>query len=322
MLRAFPDRPSGTSSTRPGFTLIELLVVIAIIAVLIALLLPAVQAAREAARRIQCTNNMKQMGLALHNYADTNNRFPIGGLGRDPVSGNYAGSPIYRQPFCVAVLPYLEQGVVFASYNAKQIFSAADNSTTRMTMINTWNCPSDTPQIFTGAGAGSPSDYKGNYGVNWGPDIYRNPLPGLGVFYLGFGASFGEISDGTSNTLALLEMLQVPSPLNGMADRRGRIWSDDTSCYQITAKLAPNSKLPDNGTCGNDPARNYPCVNVTTPASIQATNYMGSRSHHPGGVNSLLCDGSVRFTKDTISIPTWQALSTRAGGEVISADSF
>ena len=313
-------RIADDSSAESGFTLIELLVVIAIIAVLIGLLLPAVQAAREAARRIQCTNNLKQLGLSLHSYADVNNRFPIGALGRDPASANYPANT-YRQPFCVAVLPYIEQGVVFASYNAKLSFNANQNSTTRGTIIGTWNCPSDTTQLIVGAGTNAASDYKGSYGVNWGPNTYVNPLPGLGIFYLAYGASFGEIPDGTSNTLAMLEMLQTPNPTSTVTDRRGRIWSDDTTCYQITAKLAPNSKLPDFGVCVNNPQPGTPCLSNNV-VSAQPTHYMGARSHHPGGVNAAICDGSVKFFKDTINVTTWQALSTRAGGEVISADQY
>lgn len=301
-----------------AFTLVELLVVIAIIGVLVALLLPAIQAAREAARRSSCTNNLKQFGIALHNYHDTQGRFPIGAQGRDTVTGLYPAVVRNRQPYCVGVMPYLELGPLFNAYNANLLFNHLGNSTTRLTQYAVWICPSDTSVLFANP---NPVDYKGNYGLNWGPNTFVNQQPGGAPFYLEYGATFADITDGTSNTLAMMEMLQTPQPLNGLLDRRGRIWNDDTSCYQITARLTPNSRAPDVGTCGTDPMRNMPCVNDTAGAN-QPSNYMASRSRHPGGVNALLCDGSVRFFKDTVNIQTWRALSTRAGNEVISSDSY
>src|SRR5438105_4965938 len=113
-MAAFPPIPT---SRRAAFTLIELLVVIAIIAVLIALLLPAVQAAREAARRMQCVNNLKQLALATQNYHDLHGRFPLGGVGHDPVTGAYAAVRAYRQPFVESILPFIEAGTLYAAYN-------------------------------------------------------------------------------------------------------------------------------------------------------------------------------------------------------------
>ena len=133
--------------------------------------------------------------------------------------------------------------------------------------------------------------------------------------------SFADLSDGSSNTLAMLEMVQTPSRLGGQLDRRGRIWNDDTVCYQITGWTSPNSRAPAVGTCGNSPAQNMPCV-LNSNVATQPSDFMASRSRHPGGVNSLLCDGSVRFFKDTVSLVTYRALFTRAGGEVISSDSY
>jgi prepilin-type N-terminal cleavage/methylation domain-containing protein/prepilin-type processing-associated H-X9-DG protein len=315
---------------RRGFTLIELLVVIAIIAVLIALLLPAVQAAREAARRIQCTNNLKQLGLALHNYNDSHNQFPMGGIGRQTSNGQYAGNNTganaeYRQSFIPTLLPFLELGTLYNAYNANQQSFLPVNSTVTQSVIAVYVCPSDpnAPVLFNN---GSQQDYKGNYGVNWGPSTFWNTLQPQAPFWLVYGATMAAINDGTSNTLAIMEIVQAPNTVNGSLDRRARVWNDDGSCYQVMTKLPPNSPLPDFGVCGNAPAQNLPCINDPSHddgGPDQAPNYyLGSRSNHPGGVNALLCDGSVHYFKNSINLMPWQALSTRAGNEVISSDSY
>src|SRR5215212_8100469 len=146
---------------RRGFTLIELLVVIAIIAVLIALLLPAVQAAREAARRAQCLNNLKQLGLALHNYHSVHESLPIGSLGHDPVTMLYP-TPVYRQPYVVALMPHYEQAGLYNSYNYALIFNTVQNTTTRLTWIAVYQCPSDSSEMFNQASGSSfvPFDTK------------------------------------------------------------------------------------------------------------------------------------------------------------------
>jgi prepilin-type N-terminal cleavage/methylation domain-containing protein/prepilin-type processing-associated H-X9-DG protein len=314
-----------------GFTLIELLVVIAIIAVLIALLLPAVQAAREAARRAQCINNMKQLGIALHNYADVNQRFPMGSQGRSPTTGLYP-TPNYRQPLVVTLLPYFEQSTAYQAYNFMPVlFEDVSNNTARLTTLAVFNCPSDANRIFAKLNGSAVQNYdvKGSYGVNWGMNTMLNQGPlnapptatGYAPFYFSYGAALADLIDGTSNTLAMMELIQTVSPNgpNQSIDRRGRIWNDDAACYQVTTRLAPNSRAPDYGVCFSDPSNLAPC---TTDSSSGVNYYLASRSKHPGGVNTLLCDGSVRFIKNSINVPTWQALSTRGLGEVISADAY
>ena len=309
------DRPGR----RRGFTLIELLVVIAIIAVLIALLLPAVQAAREAARRIQCTNNLKQLALATQNYHDIHGRFPLGALGKDTTTGLYPANA-YRQPFIVGVLPFLEAGTLFSSYNMNLQFEVVANQTVRGASVASLNCPSDTtPRVFFKTA--TDYDVKGSYGVNWGQGTYFAPVF-KGPYWLAYGAAIAEVVDGTSNTLELLEVIQTPSPSSDVLDRRGRMWNDDSGCYQVSTQLAPNSPLPDLSVCLNNPVPQTPCVNGNTTGAASTTFYMGSRSRHPGGVNAALCDGSVRFIKNTIGLPTWKALSSINGGEVVSADQY
>jgi prepilin-type N-terminal cleavage/methylation domain-containing protein len=299
---------------RAGFTLIELLVVIAIIAVLIALLLPAVQSAREAARRIQCTNNLKQLGLALHNYHDVHGRFAPGSI---QVTVN---TITYRQPFITSLLPFLEQANVSNSFNFNLSFEQNANMTTRAVRIGGFDCPSDQQVVFVNNG-GNVTDVKGSYGVNWGQNTYGDqisPAP----FFLNYGASFAEISDGTSNTYLMSELIQLPHPPGqpvDTIDRRGRVWSDQPSSHQITSRNAPNTQVPDYGACyhGTDPKA--PC---DRHLGDPLTHYLSARGKHPGGVNTLIGDGSVRFIKDSINLDTWRALGSKAGSEIVSSDSF
>ncbi len=131
-----------------------------------------------------------------------------------------------------------------------------------------------------------------------------------GPFYYLYGAKFGDISDGTSNTFAMMEMLQAPSLT--VIDRRGRPWNEDNSCYQLSTNLPPNSRAPDRGTCLDQPAIGLPCIDGGSNSQRQ----LAARSRHTGGINVVMCDASVQFISDSIDILVYRALSTQAGGEV------
>jgi prepilin-type N-terminal cleavage/methylation domain-containing protein len=335
---------------RKAFTLIELLVVIAIIGLLIALLLPAVQSAREAARRMQCTNNLKQLGLAMHNYHDSVGTFPIGRMGLNSNYPSYIVKNSNRRTWALSVMPYIEQGPVFNAVNFSIGFYEAHNLTVRMTYLSAFHCPSDANT--TAIEGGSPSGltgkerYKSNYVVNWGnthfiqadtpagtggsnwnhPDPFVGPLGGA----IGFGGApfalnrsfnISAIPDGTSNTLLMAEVIiGMDSPSDSTRlDIRGDFYNDDQSCATFTAYIGPNSPNADwLGYCNYD-GNNPPCVKV--PKSTVPT-YNAARSSHPGGVVALLSDGSVRFFKDSINLAVWRGLSTTRGTEVISADAY
>ena len=324
-----------------GFTLIELLVVIAIIAVLIALLLPAVQAAREAARRAQCINNLKQVGIAMHNYHGAINSLP---------SGVYGCCNGTWQTF---IMPYMELGTMSNAYNFNASrYSDPWNTTVTYSTLGSFLCPSDTPSKPTSTALGAANNGKisaHNYVANFGQTdvdqqtnivvdaVYGGTLPFLGAPFSwiapysngnhnaspakGRAINFASITDGLSNTILCSELV-----VGKASDLRGVTWWADAAHF--TTNLPPNSTLPDKmysaSACGYPGNGNTPCVVATTAGSSSTLPplYQSARSHHPGGVNSLMADGSVKFLKNSINVRTWRALSSTQGGEVISADAY
>ncbi|QDU56861.1 DUF1559 domain-containing protein [Aeoliella mucimassa] len=319
-----------------GFTLVELLVVIAIIGILVALLLPAVQAARETARRASCSNNMKQFGLAMLNYESAQGQLPVGARGVNPADMEYGFAP--RTTVYTYILDYLEQSATLDLYDfSKHVQSqpAAVQEVLRR-YYPVFHCPSDESFRFE---QGIYSAYKGNYGVNWGTFSYdcqhgnlntttgitQRGCPGTTTnakwgnrapFWVEFGAKLSQISDGTSNTLLMMEMVQIPEfPGDSEFDRRGRLWNDDGGCYQIMTRFLPNSDAPDISRCvTNNP--DFPCYNYQG-ASGRRLHELVSRSQHAGGVMTANVDGSVQLVSDDIELIVWQAMSTMNGEEVL-----
>jgi prepilin-type N-terminal cleavage/methylation domain-containing protein len=326
-----------SSKSVRGFTLIELLVVIAIIAVLIALLLPAVQAARAAARRMQCVNNLKQLGLAMHNYHDSLGTFPIGLMGfRSPAYsalGIYPGGTAVgnaRRTWAWLILPYIEQGTLSNTINFSLPFNNHVHDTAVRIIPATFLCPSDPNMGFVDVG--SYPVRKVNYMANWGNTHYfqdNSTNPFAGPFIAGetvpfLGAPFSidksygiaTITDGTSNSLLMSEV-KVGLPNGNSQDHRGDVFNDDYNGCMFNGYTPPNTTFHDyaSGGCQYPFQTNPPCVSKTP-------TFNAARSYHAGGVNGLVSDGSVKFFKDTVNIQTWRALSTSKGAEVISSDSF
>ena len=334
---------------RRGFTLIELLVVIAIIAVLIALLLPAVQSAREAARRIQCVNNMKQIGLGLHNYHDPSGSFPPGRIwSTATASFPTIFSGAQNTTWFILMLPQIEQGNLANSFNyalgEEGVFAPLPlgffaNSTVAATKIAAFQCPSDRSNTFqinpayAGGVLSGVTLTKGNYAANWGNTSwganYRGPFAG-NYQKSTFGhdlVSIASITDGTSNTVAMAEVLQ-----GATQDIRGVMWSTVPGGSTFMTRFTPNGVKDflnqvsggdylnnDPGLfCFSEPVQGLPCF----PNAGDNEAYAGARSRHPGGVNALHADGSVHFIKNTINPVIWNALASISGGEVLSSDSY
>jgi prepilin-type N-terminal cleavage/methylation domain-containing protein/prepilin-type processing-associated H-X9-DG protein len=377
--------------SRHGFTLIELLVVIAIIGVLIALLLPAVQSAREAARRVQCVNNMKQLALAVHNYVAASGAFPPG---IDTTVTYPFGLDGYSNPLATwtawsaqsLLLPYVEQVPLFnaANFNWNCCFSSRPgdrtNRTVRNTRIASFLCPSDPI-----AGQQNINCYYGSIGTS----TIQYPSDGntTGVFQVYNSnvncrsVTLAAITDGTSNTIAfgeglvgdysknnnyrgngmsaagdgpkivtqtmpgnnaesnpaaVLAALQscnswwVTAPLGscvgysgcdsvGLKQYDGVTWAlGERGATLFNTIVPPNSKQWPWHSCRMDPGGAGQCLSCAPEGS----SFINAQSNHPGGANFAFSDGSVRFIKDSVNMMTYESLGTRAGGEVISSDSF
>jgi prepilin-type N-terminal cleavage/methylation domain-containing protein/prepilin-type processing-associated H-X9-DG protein len=323
-----------------GFTLIELLVVIAIIAILIALLVPAVQKIREAANRTQCQNNLKQLGVAMHNYNDVYGRLPL---------QQATGSCCYGT-WQMAILPYVEQEAMWQNYQnygnpassqfPNQTYEQKANLLITSVRLDGFTCPSDFPAADK-SGAFNGSTYRitqHNYLVNVGNIDYAQGGDGAlpdqanypGIKFQGAPFShnhpihFTDITDGTSNTLMAAEIIQGHNQ-GASLDFRGLTWWAEGSGF--TTYRLPNSPLVDyiangKGVTGCVPpaqnAMNSPCMAIV--GGVPNFNVFAARSRHDGGVNVLLCDGSGRFVSNSISWATWQALGTSQGNETIVGD--
>ncbi|QDS91680.1 hypothetical protein FF011L_04120 [Roseimaritima multifibrata] len=323
------DLTSEPNRIRHGFTLIELLVVVAIAGLLIGLLLPAVQAVREAARSIQCRNNLKQLGLAIANYESSNRVLPSG-VGR---YGCCWGT------WQVSVLPFLEQSALGGQYqnhgghDPGPRYDSPANLPVTTQRIATLTCPSSytstTPEGIT----------KHNYAVNYGNTSFSqtmlNGVPFLGApfsaytgsdgidspaegelirafpFRFGRNITLASITDGTSNTLAAAEVLQ-----GRPGDSRGLTWWGGAS--GIVTYLSPNSNHPDvvaGGGCVPTSRPAMPCIDMLGPYKQRM---IASRSSHPGSVSVVRCDGGVAQIAETIDNRVWSALGSSRGGETFS----
>jgi prepilin-type N-terminal cleavage/methylation domain-containing protein/prepilin-type processing-associated H-X9-DG protein len=311
------------SRLRAAFTLIELLVVIAIIAVLIGLLLPAVQKVREAANRMKCQNNLKQIGLALHNYHDANNGFPpaqpqgfySSDWYTDPKVKNFD-----RSCWIGFILPYLEQTAMSTQLQAwlRTLPDYTCFAPFATTHIPSLLCPSDpkSPKLGTvpGNSQGTHSNYVVCHGSGYATPGGNKGLNLNGIFYGRSHTHITAITDGTSNTLMASEVLVSPDVGSGH-DVRGRVWNSIHSGTEFSTIYPPNSTIGDNvmGYC--QPIQGVPCATQSIDNS-----YALARSQHPGGVNAAMADGSVRFVPNTITPSVWLGMGTRAGGEVIPAE--
>jgi prepilin-type N-terminal cleavage/methylation domain-containing protein/prepilin-type processing-associated H-X9-DG protein len=340
--------------SKSGFTLIELLVVIAIIAILIGLLLPAVQKVREAAARAKCSNNLKQLGLAVHNFESA--------YGYLPSSTRSPAASSVRLSWVVAALPYIEQDNLIKTYDQTLSWSSAGNLPIVKQGIKLLVCPSNpSPDILDGdpqpsAGSGNaatvgPSggaifpiaDYAASAGVSTGAPASVNPtvtaaspqkLPGLLEKNPPSPVKLLAATDGLSNTIAVVETVGRPAvwrlgkkigavpgtPFTGSTKVNGGGWARPASDFYFTGSLADGTYSKNAGTCAVGCTNGFDYPTYPDPGVFTNDGTAESYSFHTGGANLLLGDGSVRFVRSSIALTTFGALVTRNGGEVIAND--
>ncbi len=321
---------------KSGFTLVELLVVIAIIGILVALLLPAIQAAREAARRTQCINQIRQLMLALQNYHDSKGAFPPGVTNDNGELFTYP-----RLTWMMYTFPYMEEGAVFGAFNAKAtkgchggVWLDPTNYPAVSKSIAVLLCPSDGegdrfhnhPDCGGQVAKGNYAGFFGNVNMGAVYDYAHGKIPGAtttpqhhpAAFMLNRAVKISMITDGTSHTMMVGEILK------GLAgndrDYRGVYWYDHVGTSQIFTASGPNTANPDflfpiwcTGSV-NSPRLNLPC----RPGAGDGTNNVAaSRSRHPGGVQVGFTDGSARFVPDSVELSVWQAMGSINNEEVL-----
>jgi prepilin-type N-terminal cleavage/methylation domain-containing protein len=338
---------------RRGFTLVELLVVIGVIGVLIGMLLPAVQQAREAARRAECKNNLKQIGLALHNYLAVNGAFPPSFCIKPgtAIGTNNASWSIHGR-----LLPYLEQTTAYDRVNLAVPWDAQRDTGVPTLRIPTYLCPSEVHDRVRVDSSGEPKVYPQNYGFNFGTWQVYDPVTGRGgdgAFFVNSRTRPASFTDGTSNTLAAAEVRaftsyfrntvdpgpavpSLPDDLAALAggaqfklgprtnDNTGHTeWPDGRVHHSgITTVFTPNTFVEYLHTDGSTYDIDYNSQQEGRSATQATYGAVTARSYHPGIVHVLLMDSSCRAVSETVALEVWRALGTREGGETTPSGGF